>query len=234
MGRWGRRLAMAAVTAAMAMLAPAEHAEADVREGLAAYRTGDYTTAWRELAHAARKTMDPDAMYILGLMARDGRGMPQDRIEAIKWFRLATGAGDGRAMLALARMHELGTMVRRDRDKAHTWFLLAASHLPTGSDRDAAVRGRDRTAYFMSGGQETKAAAEADRIAADLPGSAMAFRIQESLATLGYETGRVDGIVGPKTKAAIRAFQIQNGLKDTGKADADLQTRLVGEVMKLP
>ena len=44
------------------------------------------------------------------------------------------------------------------------------------------------------------------------------FEIQARLHALGIYTGRVDGMTGPQTKAAIRAFQRVNGLVDDGIA----------------
>lgn len=41
-------------------------------------------------------------------------------------------------------------------------------------------------------------------------------KIQFRLAELGLYTGRLDGIIGPVTKAAIRGFQRVNGLKPDG------------------
>lgn len=42
--------------------------------------------------------------------------------------------------------------------------------------------------------------------------------IQEKLNELGYDCGKADGKLGPKTTAAIKAFQKDNGLKVDGKA----------------
>jgi hypothetical protein len=41
--------------------------------------------------------------------------------------------------------------------------------------------------------------------------------IQQKLKKLGYYKGTVDGLTGPKTRAAIRAFQRDNGLRIDGK-----------------
>jgi peptidoglycan hydrolase-like protein with peptidoglycan-binding domain len=46
------------------------------------------------------------------------------------------------------------------------------------------------------------------------------------LAGLGYEPGPADGIIGNKTKRAIRAFQRQNGLEEDGLLTQDLSIRL--------
>ena len=43
-------------------------------------------------------------------------------------------------------------------------------------------------------------------------------RIQQSLAKLGFNPGQADGRDGPKTKAAIKAFQAANGLVPDGIA----------------
>lgn len=43
---------------------------------------------------------------------------------------------------------------------------------------------------------------------------------QARLNHLGYECGEVDGILGPKTESALRAFQRDFGLEETGKTDA--------------
>ena len=40
--------------------------------------------------------------------------------------------------------------------------------------------------------------------------------IQRALKRAGYYTGPVDGVIGPRTKRAIRSFQKANGLKSDG------------------
>jgi TPR repeat protein len=59
-----------------------------LEDGERASRTGDYATAlrlWRPLAEQD----DADAQNNLGLMYRNGQGVPQDYAEAVKWYRLA-------------------------------------------------------------------------------------------------------------------------------------------------
>ncbi len=43
--------------------------------------------------------------------------------------------------------------------------------------------------------------------------------IQRALADRGFDIGTVDGVIGPKTEAAISAFQSRAGLAVTGRAD---------------
>ena len=50
-------------------------------------------------------------------------------------------------------------------------------------------------------------------------GKSMMRKAQQVLSELGLYTGAVDGLTGPRTKAAIRAFQSQMGLDVTGNLD---------------
>jgi peptidoglycan hydrolase-like protein with peptidoglycan-binding domain len=49
---------------------------------------------------------------------------------------------------------------------------------------------------------------------------------QRALKTRGYDIGEPDGMLGPKTRAAVRAFQKDEGLKVTGRLDAETMKRL--------
>jgi len=46
-------------------------------------------------------------------------------------------------------------------------------------------------------------------------------RTQLKLAYLGYAVGPLDGVWGPKTTAAIKQFQQNNGLRVTGNCNSD-------------
>jgi peptidoglycan hydrolase-like protein with peptidoglycan-binding domain len=46
--------------------------------------------------------------------------------------------------------------------------------------------------------------------------------LQSALRSLGYYSGPVDGIAGPKTSSAIRSYQRQNGLIVDGRASPEL------------
>jgi peptidoglycan hydrolase-like protein with peptidoglycan-binding domain len=47
--------------------------------------------------------------------------------------------------------------------------------------------------------------------------------IQHRLVDLGYGIGEVDGLLGPRTRAALRAFQADRGLPVTGLPDGNTQ-----------
>ncbi len=52
------------------------------------------------------------------------------------------------------------------------------------------------------------------------------IELQERLTRLGFDTGKQDGVVGPDTEAAIRAWQGSQGLTQDGFATKDLLARL--------
>ncbi|MEM7777204.1 MAG: lytic murein transglycosylase [Pseudomonadota bacterium] len=49
--------------------------------------------------------------------------------------------------------------------------------------------------------------------------------LQEYLSALGWDTGGVDGIIGPKTRSAIRAFQLRERIVGDGYATTDVLNR---------
>ena len=54
-------------------------------------------------------------------------------------------------------------------------------------------------------------------------------RVQERLAAAGFDPGPADGIAGPRTRAALRAFQEARGLDPTGEPDGPTLTELGAE-----
>lgn len=60
-------------------------------------------------------------------------------------------------------------------------------------------------------------------------------KVQSALLRLGYAPGPADGMMGPKTERAIREFQQDNGLQETGVPTWALLSRLnAGSVKKQP
>jgi hypothetical protein len=53
-------------------------------------------------------------------------------------------------------------------------------------------------------------------------GGSVVSRVQERLARGGYYAGSVDGVIGPRTRSAIRAYERHHGLPVDGEIDRDL------------
>jgi TPR repeat protein len=66
------------------------------------------------------------AQFNIGLMYRNGDGVPQDYAEAMKWHRLAADQGDANAQNSLGAMYDSGEGVPEDAAEAVKWYRLAA------------------------------------------------------------------------------------------------------------
>ena len=98
---------------------------AGFEEGKRAALQGDYAVAyqeWRPLAEEGHA----DAQFLLGLMYREGRAVPQDSAEAVLWLEKAAAQGHSDARFFLARAYREGRGVAQDFAEAARWFLAAA------------------------------------------------------------------------------------------------------------
>jgi len=90
-----------------------------------------------------------EAQFNLGFMYVDGRGVPQDDAEAIRWYRLAAEQGYATGQRNLGVAYTTGRGVRQDNVAAYTWFSLAAS-AASGNFLDDYVNSRDRAAERLT------------------------------------------------------------------------------------
>jgi hypothetical protein len=98
----------------------------------------------------------PLAQEWLGKMYYLGNGVPQNYVEAVKWYRKAAEQGHAESQLLLGTMYFTGQGVAQDYVTAHMWFNLASVGL-TGETRETAVGFRDQTASKMTPSQITEA-----------------------------------------------------------------------------
>jgi localization factor PodJL len=70
---------------------------------------------------------EPAAEYELGLRYLDGRGMPQNSAEAVRWLQRASDAGFAPAQFRLAGLNEKGDGVRKDAQAARRLYIAAAN-----------------------------------------------------------------------------------------------------------
>jgi peptidoglycan hydrolase-like protein with peptidoglycan-binding domain len=55
--------------------------------------------------------------------------------------------------------------------------------------------------------------------------------MQKALKAEGHDPGEIDGVIGPKTVSALKAYQRQHGLEETGRPDDATLTKF-GESAK--
>ena len=94
------------------------------------------------------------------------------------------------------------------------------------------AEGKDTVGAKVDRGVEkTKAKAREtkDKIAAQTESSAEIRQAQLALKEKGHDPGPIDGIHGPRTSAALRAYQKAENIKVTGRLDADTKSHLMGQ-----
>jgi TPR repeat protein len=97
-----------------------------LRDGARYYDQGDYARAlatWRPLAVQG----NAEAQNNLGLLYLDGKGVPPNLAEAVRYFQLSAAAGSAPGQNNLGGLYRDGRGVPRDFAKAAKWFAASAS-----------------------------------------------------------------------------------------------------------
>ena len=71
---------------------------------------------------------DATAQYNLGVMYIEGRGISEDGIEGVKWFRLAAEQGLSEAMHGIGSTYAYGLGVPENTLRAYIWHSLATAN----------------------------------------------------------------------------------------------------------
>ena len=217
----------------------------------AQYRIGNFyekgTGVDRDIAKAktwyqmSAEQGNASAMHNLAVLYAMGADGVADNDSAARWFTKAAELGVKDSQFNLGILAAKGVGVPQDLEESYKWFALVAK----AGDRDAAAK-RDEVANALRPEQLAKARAtvelwkpkpvdpEANVVEIpegwEEPGTKTASvdmkkavaNIQKILNKNGYEAGNPDGVMGDKTKAAIVAFQNDNGLDPTGEVDEKL------------
>ena len=173
----------------------------------------DFKTAARWFGDAAEHGLG-DSQYNLAILEERGLGIPQDMSLAYKWFAIAAKGGD---QGAAKKRDEIATKL--DASKLSVIKAEVAKWQPKKADPVAngdlsSIGGRvdtsasNASAGDMTGSIETPAARN------DVA------QAQAALIKLGYNPGSSDGLMGPRTREAIVAYQRSAGLDETGNVNA--------------
>jgi len=272
-------------------------------------------TALREAAANG----DPRAQYEVGMIFAEGKAVPKDSQEAVKWYERSAASGFAAAQYRLGTAFEHGLGVSKDLDQAKLWYLrsaeagnrmgmhnLAALHASgpdgerdfnaaarwfeeaakrgvldsqfnlgmlyarglgvsqdfaqsfkwfsiaaTNGDKDA-QKARDDVARSLEPAQMSAIKQELSQWNAepiDLvsnyapigtwdksfnPGAEIKRRevvlgVQIALSKLGFDLGTPDGMMGPKTRDAIKQFERVLGMNESGTINPRLLTVLNGQ-----
>ena len=164
----------------------------------------DYTLAAKWYAEAAAHGL-ADSQFNLGILAEHGLGMQKSLADAYKWFALAATAGDAEA----AKRKELIKL------KLDAVSLAAAEQaIAAWTSKPAAPEANEVTEL-----------AEWVEISS-ANSTSLVTRAQTLLNQLGYDVGTPDGLMGARTREAIRSFERKNGLEETGMVTLPLVAKL--------
>jgi len=187
-----------------------------------------------------------EAQYNLGIAHIEGIGTNYDPRLAAAFFERAANNGIMEAAYNLGLIYENGLLGEAKPDEALLWYKIAsdqgspeaksameqlARDLQIGMDDvnnlvermqqiNQSVKGR-------TAGPELNVQSNASGVSVNSK-QAMIAQIQEYLMLTGSYAGPADGINGPQTEQAIRAYQSANNLTVDGKISSDLLNSMVG------
>ncbi len=213
-----RQLTLLAAVAAL-MIGLGSDAQAGYSDGQAAFERQDYSTALYELEPLAAQG-DGRAQYLVGIIYRDGLGVPQDYVTAYAWLHVAAARGQPQA--ASARDGMSWRLTPSEIDEAQR---LAREWRP-----GTAIAARKPPRNYNTGGTYDPngygAADNGYRTDSPTLNRTETMDLQWNLAVHGYDPGPADGVAGPRTRAAIEQYQIDAQLPVDGRASAALLDHL--------
>lgn len=149
-----------------------------------------------------------DSQFNLGVIFARGLGRAQDLVQSYKWFALSANAGDSEAA---DRREVVANMMTPDQLAQARAAVLAWRVTPPLATANAAPTADPAWATAATGPSE---------------GAELVRQVQGLLAQRGYDLGTPDGIIGAKTRAAVRDYQRAAGLPVTGVIDNGLLASL--------
>ncbi|AXS39652.1 SEL1-like repeat protein [Breoghania sp. L-A4] len=156
-----------------------------------------------------------DSQYNLGILYARGFGVGQDMIESYRWFTLAAQQGDADAS---AKRDEIAKKMSPQDLSAARLLVSTWVAEPVAEETNTVTLDPQWT-----GGAAVK---QANAVSDEL-----VLQAQLLLGELGFDTGPADGMSGPKTRDAVRAFQKQSGMPVTGVIDRKLIQVLGGRAI---
>jgi len=175
--------------------------------------------------------MLPAADFNAGMTAYER----QDYTAAAREFKVMAESGDPDAQYMMGRLHALGKGVAQDFIQAHTWYNLAASrgHNHAAQARDAIARRMSSTQIATAQREARQWQPKSEVSSTETPTLLQTINaIQRSLNELGYDAGLADGLMGVKTRTAIRAYQYDHDLYVDGQASEQLRQHL-SEILRM-
>jgi localization factor PodJL len=175
----------------------------------------DRPTATRYLGQAAVKG-DAEGQYLLAQAFANGQGVPRDTAWAARWYAKAARQGQVDAQYAYGVLLSAGKGVPQDQVAGYSWVALAERQGHTKAAELRPTLAKSLDADQLAAAEARAAAFEARRNTRFADPPTVAY-LQAKLNRLGYDAGEADGLMGPRTRGAIRAYQKDAGLAADGR-----------------
>lgn len=161
-----------------------------------------------------------DSQYNLAILFARGMGVKQDLIQSYKWFAIAAHNGDRGAATKRDEVSNVLSHAQKKTAKAivEAWVPKVAK---PSANQVASIPDAWRVKAGAVPGQ-----AGVKMVDPGKPNAAIIRQAQDMLTALGFNTGRPDGQIGPRTRTAIRNFQKSAGLPIDGKLTPALMQAL--------
>ena len=153
-----------------------------------------------------------DSQFNLAILHARGLGVPQDLIEAYKWFGIAASSGDAES----AKRRDIIGEALSEGDKAAAEEAVATFQpVPLVSEANEVLI--PEGGWSDNGNSTSVEVKDQNELVA---------LVQKLLAENGFDPGPTDGLLGEQTIEAIAKFQDKAGLPKTGKIDDELVAAL--------
>ncbi len=174
------------------------------------------------------------AMHNLAALYASGQLGEQQFETAAEWFERAANLGMTDSQFNLGMLYARGLGVDQNLEQSYKWFSLAArsGDVDAGKARDDMARSLTPDVVKRINGEVEAWKAQPIDLAANFapigtwspsfdPGQTIKTRdvvskVQLALGKLGYDVGTPDGLAGPKTAEAIKAFERSTGMSESG------------------
>jgi len=182
------------------------------------------TEAFKWTLEAAKQGL-AQAKFNIGLMSQQGQSIKINASESANWLKRAAESGVGEAALTVGLLYGKGQGVPQDINKSSLWCFIA-SGLGPERVRKYAQRCLEQSAKWLTQAQVQDAYQQAMKKSVAILIKSRVGKIQTLLYSFGYTSGPADGMAGPQTFNAIKAFQGDAGIKQDGKPSENLLNKL--------
>lgn len=201
-------------------------------EGEGIRKNGEAALSWMQKSAAGGFA---PAQVQMGLRHLSGLGVAQDLVQAYAFFLKAAEVDNPEAQYFVAFMSATGSGTAKSQDAALRWFRLARSNgfpVPENFLTPGGVAALEEKKWRAMPATElvpVRSEKKQDVNTAADQAKELLRKIQTGLIRLNYNPGPADGLFGPKTEAAIKAFQTKTGLDPNGRPTQALLNRIEAE-----